>query len=322
MYRSSHKSPYTYPLDARFFFLHYLLASVLGYFMFLKWTTPEIALLGAISIAYAGSAVKIQESCIVYTLCWIPGIFIGGWVGTMAAALGFLGGYWPILLYFVPLMFYVLGWKLFLVVLAISSIQIIPFLWYWPKTIHFGRRSNIGKFPLWKLIDLFKGDTKGYKINGVFAFELACYVGFMIPVLAVFSHSRFLIIAVLSLLLSMSFSAFRIPARGLHLACFSMIWCAMEAFSRLGLSQEAVFVFILVKGFCLLKNADMYPLTPFNEPIRTPKEHFYDDICDVSKFPHFTGYVHELNVRPYTGGFCLKETAERFGMTDPEGSRD
>ena len=86
--------------------LHFFWASI-GAFMLFQYFDPTIRFFGAITFGYMGYAIK-QNSCINYTLAWIPWVFYGADIHSpliMGVSLGMmmLAGYWPVALYIWPL---------------------------------------------------------------------------------------------------------------------------------------------------------------------------------------------------------------------------
>jgi len=303
-------------------FYHYFLSSLLSYLLILQWADPIVALFGSISLTYMASSIRIQHPCAVYTVCWIPGIFIGGWIGAVSLGMAILGGYWPILINFLPIIVgaYILWgypiWPL-LIGSALALPQIILTLNYYPRSIRTWKNtSKAGKVPAWKFLDVFLGDRTHCKINDVFSWEMSCYSGLAL-FLAFFGSSTAALVMFISAILSMTYSVFRLPCRMLHLFSFCLVWCATSGLQNLDNSYTILIV--LIQAFLLLRNADIYPWYPFAEPIRKPSYYFEKESYDLSKFPYFTGYFHERATKGYTGGFCLKETALRHGITNPNG---
>lgn|SRR3990167_3991585 len=317
------KTDYAFRLYQAVTFLHYFLSSLLAYRMFSLWASPSVSLFGAITMAYMAQAIRIQTSCGVYTACWIPGMFIGGWWSAISVAMAILGGYLPILIYILPValifspVYVSIG-----VLLAIP--QIIPFLWYYPKSIRWNQnnKSTSGRFPLWKLIDLFKGDWKDTKVSGTFYPETVVYCGFLIPFLALVSHSRMWIVMAVSLAIASWKAPFRVPSRALYTFCFALVWTAVSGLSNLYLDQTFLYVLILIQSICLLQNSDIYPHYPYSEIQHKPSYYFNDNKhYKIKGFPYFTGYFFENKTEGYTGGFSLKSTCEKLWVTDADGYR-
>lgn len=296
---------------------HYFLASVLAYFLFLPLGSI-IALFGAVTFAYMASSVKIQESCIVYSVCWLPGALLGGWVGMLCYGMAVLGGYWPLVIPFSILVAIMSPESLFGVFLAIP--QILLFLNYYPRSIRVSHKQDhkFGRVPAWKFLDLFFGDRRFMKINDLFPFEMAMYIGVIPMFLLPFTEEWVTLgIGLVAGLASMFYSPFRIPARSLHLFNSCLVIAAVSGLSHAGLNQTFILILLFVQGYMLLKNADMYPLHPFAEPCKKPSVWLKGGY--TAKFPTFTGYYHDRRTKGYTGGFCLTSTAIRNGVTDPNG---
>ncbi len=93
--------------------LHYLWASVGAYLLFGQFG-PWIAFFGAITLTHFGYAIK-QNSCINYTLAWVPWVFFGAeihnpWIMGFSLGMVLLAGYWPLGLQCIP--FSILYWLL------------------------------------------------------------------------------------------------------------------------------------------------------------------------------------------------------------------
>ncbi len=297
--------------------LHYLVNSLLSYALLLTWTDPLTALFGAISYSYCASSFKINTPSFVYTACWIPGIFLGGILGAVCLGMAILGGYWPVLIYFVPLVAWsMVGQKELILGVIIGLPQIIPTLFYYPRSIRTLKHNLKGTVPLWKFLDLFWGDRKWCFINGVAYTEMALFCGILTPIFALMSDSKAWIGLFVSFLLCLFWGPLRITARALTVFSFFLVWMAVSSFQ--GVPDKFKVVFILIQAWSLLKNADIYPHHPFCEPNKRPS-FWFSKSPDINKFPYFTGYYHEIPTRGYTGGFSLKETCERNGITNPDG---
>ena len=86
--------------------LHFLFSSIGAYLLFSQFG-PLLAFFGAITFGYMGYAIK-QNSCINYTLPWIPWVFWGADIHSpiitgISLGMMMLAGYWPIGIYIWPL---------------------------------------------------------------------------------------------------------------------------------------------------------------------------------------------------------------------------
>src|SRR3990167_9671662 len=80
--------------------VHHLFASIGWYYLVLSWSNQYVALFGAVSLAYAGYAIK-QQPCVAYTIAWFPWLLLG--IATnnlLISGLSFgmvlLAGYYPL----------------------------------------------------------------------------------------------------------------------------------------------------------------------------------------------------------------------------------
>lgn len=304
-----------------FLFSHFLLCSGMTFWYFSRHYDFCTSLFGAISMTYMASAVKLQHPCTIFTVCWIPGVFLGGWPGAVSLAMSILGGYWPILIYFIPVFFgayYLWGYEFWplLTGLLLATPQIVKTALYYPKSIRTWPKKQSGSVPWWKFFDLLGGDRTFYKINGVFGWEMALFSGFLTFPLICCSESRIWPLALISCVFCLLWGPFRHPCRGLHLFSFSLVWMATSGFS--GIPTALKPLFLGIQAWSLLRNSRVYPWHPFAERIKKPSEWFSRE-PDLNKFPYFTGYFHELPTRGYTGGFSLKETCLKHGITNPDG---
>ena len=293
-------------------YLHYLLSSLLAYILFTKIASPELALLCSISWTYAASTLRVGHPCSTYTICWVPGIFLGGWIGALSFFMSLTGGYWPVLIYFLP-GFLMLPEVFYGAIPALP--QIIMFANYFPRSIRYKQKSDhsFGRFPAMKLFDYFTGNPGISKVNGVLPWEMGVFIG-IIPLICIFYPSGWLLVAVLYLILAMTRGAGRIPSRALIMANFAFIMCVALS----GLSGDKVWILLIIQGYLLLRNIDMYPWFPFAEKQKKPS-FWFNRKPIVNRFPYFTGYYHETPTNGYTGGFALRSTCQRNGVTDPNG---
>lgn len=320
---------YQFKVFNSFILAHYALSSVLAYLVLNQWYSPLISLFGAITIAYAGYVVKPQNPSDVYTVCWLNGSLLPMPWGAICFGMAILGGYWPRLIYFLPVVSFLNPMALGGVLIGLP--QIIPFLWYLPKTARFKMASqNASKFNTFALGSIFnQGYVSTTKVNGLLGTEYVLYMG-IIPLITVFfSTSR----AWLNLLIAFMGMIGILPeigrysCRWAYLFTFSFVWMAVNGLNNLHLSESLLFLVLIYQGFDLLNNSKIYPLFPFTEWQRKPSEFFCSDRAlsrksgDYLPFPLFTGYFNNLKTRGYTGGFALKETMEKNGIHDPNGQQ-
>ena len=276
--------------------LHYLLGSILAFYMFRQWASPEVALFGAIVLTYNGCSVKVQQPTIAYTLAWIPGVFIGGWVSVLSTVMVLLAGYYPVAVYVLPLAipFY---WKEMSVGLLIGSIQWVPFLWYYKKSVRWREQldSRYGRVPVLKLADFFLPVLKHNHTNDTFFMEMAMYVG-LIPLLFIWQSTSRIWVGLafgVAVLIGLIPSVQRIPARALYMVTFCIVWMACNGMSSLLNSQ--VLALTLIQAYLLLRNSDIYPSFPFTQWWTKPSEKLQD----------ITGYLNG-DKKEYHGAFSLR----------------
>jgi len=280
----------SFRLYAYFIIGHSLLASILGYRLF-EHNGLFPALFGAVTLAYSGYVIKPQTPAFMYTMAWIPGIFIGGWFGALSLGMAILGGYWPILVYMVPVIL-VFAYRdpTILLGLIIGLFQIIPFLWYWPKSVRSGQKVDrkFGRLPWCGLKYLFIPNNSVGLINEVHYPESRMYVG--IAVLFIF-HSSFWY-APLLLAIAIACGLIppfqRIPMRTLYLATLSISALAAQ-------NCHGTFP-LIIQSVLLLSNSSIYPSFPFSQWWDKPSKRIQD----------FTGYLTGLKLNDYKGAFALK----------------
>ena len=271
--------------------LHFLFGSILAYYALLTYGVI-IALFGSISLMYSAYFVKPFTPCAIYTHAWVVGALSGGKIGAICTGMAILGGYWPTLVYILPVLLVLhpsntLG-------LLIGLPQIIPFLWYWPKSVRAGVKSdpNIGKVPLWRYLDLILPNRTQNTINGIFWPEMAIYMG-LVPILVLFFHLRSIWLT--PCLLSFLITIQRIPARSLYLFSFSLIMLALQA--------KITWPILILQAWLLLENNRIYPHFPFSQWWKKPSEHDYDN---ENRWPGLTGYISGKKTR-YAGAFALRD---------------
>lgn len=270
--------------------LHSFLASILAYFMFLQFTDSNTALFGSLSLGYMAYAIKVFTPAAMYSMAWIPGCFIKGWFGAFSLGMAILGGYWPSLVYMVP--FIVISNPGTILGALIGIPQIIPFIWYWPKSVRHKQKldKNFGRVPLWRYLDFVFPNRTQNTINGVFWPEMAMFIG-IVPILM----RNFTILWVSTLLVSLTVQIQRIQARGLYLLSFSLIMMVMN---------NIPWWLISIQAWLLLQNADIYPHFPFCQWWDKPSQ-IYKKYPETL-WPNWTGYLTGKHIKWYEGGFSLK----------------
>lgn len=277
--------------------IHSLLTSVGAYFMFLQWVRPEIALFGAISMTYNAYMIRPQTVCEMYTIAWIPMCLIKGWVGMVAFGMAILGGYFPIMLAGFPIFFFNPS-CLWGVVLALP--QVIPFLRYYPKSIRANKPFDKawGRMPLKRYLCSLRWPENGMIHYPEYSFGVGvCFF------LAMLHPSWWWITAIYAFIGSQGvFILDRIPARFVYLVSFSLVMASVLALGSLQ-TNDLVLPLIILQGFLLWKNRDIYPSFPFSQWWRK-----FDDWKFVGKeFPNNTGYMTGEHHHDYYGGFALAE---------------
>lgn len=312
-------------------FSHYLLSSILSYFAFSQWYSPLVSLFGSVTMAYMAYSIKLQNPCIMYTTAWIPGCFILGPVGGLSLGMAILSGYWPLLFPLTPVLL-IHHWpnlNVFIVGFLIGSPQIIPFLWYLPKSSRWRLQigNNFGKVPIWKFVDFLKGDRTSQKINDLMYTEVCLYCGMITPFLILFGRTGMCIVFIISMMLMRREIPFlRIPARFCYLFSLSTVWIATDGLSRLSLAGDLLLILIILQGWSLLQNSRLYPLFPYSEFPMKPSLVFKDVQIQSGRaqrlpFPLFTGYIQNQRTLGYTGGFSLKLLSDFHHILDPNGER-
>lgn len=283
---------------------HYFLTSLLTYKLFLQWCQPEVALFGAITLAYAGYCIKIQQPCIAYTLAWIPGAFLPGWLGTVSMAMALYAGYYPILIYVLP---FILinnwihgGFYGSLLGIALALPQIVPFLWYYTKSVRWKSVSSyahgFGRVTFRSLCQFFLPLRQRSHTNDVMFMEMQMYIG-LLPFLFIWlSHSRFwfVLAAGLAIATGLLRPIQRIPARALYLVTLSLVILSTDGLSKICLSHAQLWMIVGLQAACLLFNRDIYPSFPFTQ--WWGKGHKLD----------YTGYLNGVSLHEYRGAFSIK----------------
>lgn len=288
----------SFKMYTRLILLHSFLGSILSFIMFSQWVNPQIALFGALSLTYTAYMIHPQTACEMFTMCWIPACLIKGW-GVLAFGLAILGGYWPIILAGFPIFFYN---PLCLCGSVLALPQIVPFFRYYPKSIRATKKLSPvwGRMPVKRYIISLR-----WPENGMIHYpEYSFGVGICLPL--AFYHFFFqhfggwAIMAIYGLIGSQGlFILDRIPARFVYLVSFSLIMASVFAIR----DTKYIIPMIILQGFLLWKNRDIYPSFPFSQWWRKISEHKF-----IGKdWPNNTGYMNEEHHHDYYGGFALAE---------------
>lgn len=303
--------------------LHYFLSSVFALLMFNQWYPVGVSLVGAISYSYMAYNIKPNNPCIVYTVCWIPAMFVQGWLGAVGLGMCLLAGYYPLLIYIIPLAL----WNNPICALGafIGLPQLYFFSVYYFQSVRYKAKIDpkVGKASIFSLLNAITGTIPRSSISGVGYPELVTYCGILALPCALFAQSSMWIVFIASILLMFGIikPIARNPARACFLFSFALVWLMTNGLYHLCIDWRIVF---LIQGFTLMKNADLFPVYPFSEQWRKPSYWFESKwIKDVKRlvgeniisglpFPHFTGYINDFKVLPYTGGFALKSYAKEY----------
>lgn len=276
---------------------HYWLASILAFSMLRHYFSLNIALFGALSLVYNAYNIKVQTPCHAFTSCWIMGILHPGWLGVLSFGMAVLGGYWPILVVTLPVILLnpTSVWGIFL-----GLPQILPFLWYWPRSVRAKTRaSSAGRMPLHRFFISHTFPTDGFHFP-----EFAWGIGLVLPI-ALLSVSVWWIFAIIAFLGTQGMVKIaRIPARFLYFLAFSLIMsgnCALESHY----SQHLLLGVIILQAIFLWRWRYLYPSFPFSQWWRSPS-YYFSKFVQSSKWPYFSGYYFNKHQTWYRGDFRLE----------------
>lgn len=298
---------------------HFLVASFLSFKMFSQWYSPEISLFGSVTLTYMAYNIKLYNLSFIYTMAWIPGMFIHGPLGWVSFGMAILGGGWPVLVYIAPLAIFKNPECLWGVLIGLP--QIVPFFWYFPRSIksEFSKiNQKFGRVRLRNFLDLVFPSTSGVH-NGLFFPEFKMYLGIIPLMFLPLSSSKALLMAIVCVIFMVGLVKvpFRASARFIYTFCFCLIWASCDGLSRV--PEEVLLVLTFIQAFCLLQNRKLILPFPFYQFQLTPSEHIKRYSPYSLHYPFSTGYYFGETTRGYTGGQCLKSTAKRLGITDPNG---
>ena len=261
--------------------LHGLLSSILSFIMFRQWYSIEISFFGSVLLTYKSYMIKIQQPAIAYTMAWIPGCFVQGWFGLFSFGMCLVTGYYPILIYMIPLIAF--NNPLALLGMVIGLIQLIPFINYQKRSVSYRGCKTIPVSEFIRLI--FTRNTTSY-VNGLISNEVTMYMGIIPIVLLPFATSR-MWVPLIAFFIGCIFS----NARFLYSFLFALVWLSTNGLENLRLTMIQVTLITSVLIVDLYKNRDVYPSFPFTEWWKKPSEFFSEGLKDSSKFPHGSGYL-------------------------------
>lgn len=278
---------------------HYYLGSVLAFTMFSQWFSPIQALFGALTLTYSAYNIKPQTPCSAFTVAWMSGMLIEGPLGILSCAMAILGGYFPVLVYFVPIAL-VLNPLSFLGLIPALP-QILPFLWYWPKSIRHGNEldRDMGIVKPWKFIDLVRQTKSVTPTGGAHYPEVEMYMG--IAPLMCFHPDPWWIVVVACMGVACGY----LP-RIQHIPC-RVFYALTFAITMLAVQSDVALWLIALQGFLLLRNAHIYPSFPFSQAWERPSKLYSDNPYDGT-WPNCTGYLKGYKISDYKGQFRMKES--------------
>lgn len=276
-----------------FILLHFLLASVLAYNLFGN-------LFGAITLAYAGYVIKPNTPTFVFTATWVPLALKGGVWGAFGWCMALLGGYYPILVYVLPLIC-LLQPLSFVGGVFMASSQLLPFFGYFRRSVRMTEKvdKNFGKVPLLRFFDLINPIRHIGTTNGVHYPEMMMYMGIAPFFILKFSLTWIPLFCSILIISGLFFSIQRIPARALYLLTFCIAFLAVENFPVS--HQQSI---LIIQSLLLLLNSDIYPSFPFSQWWDRPSK-LYLKKPKAYNWPHLTGYLKGERISEYQGAFRL-----------------
>lgn len=284
--------------------LHYLLGSFLAFMALKQYFSEWVALFGAISLVYNAYNIRLQTPCFSFTSCWLMGVLHPD-IGWFCLGMALLGGYWPIVLTASPIL--LLNPSCLWGVL-IGLPQIIPFLWYFPKSIRAKKRydKNWGRMPIWRYFFRSTIPENGMIHYPEYSFGVGicavlCIFSCIFVNISVYNHI-WLLIAMVGFIGSQGYLHFdRIPARWVYLVSYSLICGACVALGGVIGGGGAILPLLVIQMAFLWKNRTIYPSFPFSQWWR--KEHKFEG----TDWPNNTGYWNGVGHQNYYGGFSLAE---------------
>lgn len=325
------------------------LFSFYGWFMVVNyWSSPLVALFGAITFTLAGYNWK-QQPCYQYTVAWFPWLLYGiatnnFWLAGISSGMIYLAGYYPIGIQCLFVAFLAtFAWSVptqtllwIPIGLLIGAVQLYPFIRYLPKTIRANKVSSIGKVPWWHFFSLIFPKAFRFNVSGVGYWEMSYYVG-VIPIFTIWytqSRAVFLMAVACVLMLGLGSSYLpRIPARWSYIFQFGLIWSAISGLVHLGPPDTVLWVLILLQTYDLLaNNGPLLVNHPYAELYNLPSRSFNTRLtCFLASrrgdhrvsglpYPLFTGHINEIKTLGYSGGMQLKLMAKWRKDSNSDGS--
>jgi len=271
---------------------HYLLASLFAYWLFGN-------LFAAITLAYAGYVIKPNTPCFAFSVTWVPLALKGGVIGAVAWAMALFGGYYPVLVYVVPVIAFLQ--PLSCIAGCLMAVpQLIPFLGYFKRSVRMNQKPerNFGKLPPLMLTKLVDPSRFIGTVNGVHYPEVMMYMG--IAVLFIFHASWWWVPLSIGICVAVGLlpSLQRVPARTFYLVslCLTMLACQSEFCKAWWL--------ILFQAWLLYQNSSIYPSFPFNQWWDRPSK-LYHKKPKLFNWPYITGYLENRRTSTYEGAFRL-----------------
>lgn len=274
--------------------LHTLLFFCGWYKLISTFSSPLIALFGAITFTFQASHLR-QQPCIIYTLSWFPWMIYGLishsiLISSVSIGMIILAGYYPLAIFLLPISLVFGQWLPIGIGLLIGLPQLIPFLKYLPKTIR-GKVSAPSDSPT----------------------EKQFYFG-LTPLVILFLNFKLIYLILLIPLLSFLFKSnlFRVPQRAMILSCYGAIYFSLVAMQ--GLSSNQLILLILIQSFDLyINNRNVLPHRPYVELWEKPSRAFNTKLtrfleCNLMDgkvsglpYPLFTGHINNLRTIGYCG---------------------
>ena len=283
-------------LYAYFILSHYLLASLFAYYLFGN-------LFCAITLIYSAYIIKPNTPCFVFSMTWIPLALKGGYLGGTAWGLSLFGGYYPILVYIMPLIL-LLQPLSFLLGLSMTTPQLLPFLGYFKRSVRNGEKidRNFGRLPWWKLKDLFIPTANRGTTNDVHYAEVMIYMGIVILFVWHWSWWWCGLVTAFFVTVGLIPAIQRIPARSLYLVTFALTYISSMCLQDM--NRSLLMSFSIFQAFLLLRNSSIYPSFPFSQWWNKPSR-LYSRKPKAYGWPFNTGYLLERRISNYEGAFRL-----------------
>jgi hypothetical protein len=222
------------------------------------------------------------------------GALISGPVGAFCFGMAILGGYWPIVIVYAPLLV-INPSALWGVVLGLP--QIIPFLWYFPRSIRAKKKvdPSWGRMPIKRFFVRLRWPENGMIHYAEYSFGVG-----ICGILTLFYPSPWWFFALLGFIGSQGLLPIdRIPARWVYLVSTALVFGALPLITATFEGWGAILPLLVLQMFLLWQNRDIYPSFPFSQWWR--KEHVFKG----SNWPNNTGYMTGEHHHDYFGGFSL-----------------